>query len=144
MVKKFKNYLVRDNMMGLDIIGWLDVVWMSHMVSCVMSQGNNVMSSMMDRSMNSMMDSVMDRDRNCMMDSMMDGSSMMDSVMDWGRDGMMDSVMNRGRNCMDTMMDSMMERGRDGMDGVMNGGGGYWLIVHRSHGGGASIQSRVN
>merc|ERR1719215_1462776 len=63
------------------------------------------------------------------MDSMMDGSSMMDSVMDRSRDGMMDSVMNRGR---------------DGMDGVMNRGGGYWLIVHRSQGGGASIQSRVN
>merc|ERR1719480_105250 len=57
---------------------------------------------------------------------------MMDGVMDRSRDGMMDGVMD------------MMGRSRDSVDGVMDGGGGYWLIVHRSQGGGAAIQSRVN
>ena len=55
----------------------------------------------------------------------------------------MDSVMDRG-SMMNCMMDSMMNRSRDGVDGVMDRGGGDWLIVHRSQGGGAAIQSRVN
>jgi len=131
--------LVMDNMMGLDIVGWLDVVGMSHMVSSVMTKRNNVIRSMMDRDMNIMMDGsrygvmdcVMDRSRDSMMDSVMD--SVMDCVMDRSRDSMMDRNMN-----------IMMDRSRDGVDGVMDGGGGYWLIVHRSQGGGAAIQSRVN
>ena len=114
-----------DNMMGLDIVGWLDVVGMCHMM---MTKRNNVISSMMDRDMNIMMD----RSRDSMMDSVMD--SVMDCVMDRSRDSMMDRNMNI---MMDGSRDSMM-------DCVMDGGGGYWLIVHRSQGGGAAIQSRVN
>merc|ERR1719350_1608318 len=81
------------------------------------------MNIMMDRSRDGMM--------NGMMDSVMD--SAMDCVMDRSRDSMMDRNMN-----------IMMDRSRDSVDGVMDGGGGYWLIVHRSQGGGAAIQSRVN
>ena len=134
------THLVMDHMMGLDIIGWLNEVGMSHMMDrgsmesvmywggmdCMMNRG---MDCMVDRSMDSMMDrsmdSMMDRSMDCM-DSMMNRSR--DSMMNRGRDSMM------YRGC----MDSMMYRSRDSMD-CMNGGGGDGLVVHRS-----SVQRRVN
>merc|ERR1712032_125838 len=64
--------------MGLDIIRWLNVVGVSHLVSCVMTKVNTVMQRSRDA-----MDSVMNGSRNGV-----------DSVMNRGRDGM-DSV-NRG------------------------------------------------
>merc|ERR1719232_569082 len=61
-------------MMGLDIVGWLDVVGMSHMVSCVMTKRNNVFSGVMDRSRDGMMNCVMDRSRDGMMNCVTDRS----------------------------------------------------------------------
>merc|ERR1712066_973070 len=69
--------------MGLDIIRWLDVVGMSHMVSSVMTKMNR--SSM---------------------DSMMYWS------MNWSRDGM-DSVNRRGRDGLIVHRGSSIERGVD-------------------------------
>merc|ERR1740123_1692890 len=112
--------------MGLDIIRWLNVVGVSHLVSCVMTKVNTVMQRSRDA-----MDSVMNGSRNGV-----------DSVMNRGMDCMMDRsvdcMMNRSMN---SMMNSMMNRGRDGMDSV-NRGGGDGLIVHR--GGGASVERGVN
>merc|ERR1712222_51263 len=104
--------------MGLDIIRWLNVVGVSHLVSCVMTKVNTVMQRSRDA---------------------------MDSVMNGSRNGV-DSVMNRSVSNMvnrsvDSMMNSMMNRSRDGMDSV-NRGGGDGLIVHR--GGGASVERGVN
>merc|ERR1712032_694098 len=104
--------------MGLDIIRWLNVVGVSHLVSCVMTKVNTVMQRSRDA---------------------------MDSVMNGSKNGV-DSVMNRGMDCVmnrsvDSMMNSMMNRGRDGMDSV-NRGGGDRLIVHV--GGGASVERGVN
>merc|ERR1712222_231003 len=84
--------------MGLDIIRWLNVVGVSHLVSCVMTKVNTVMQRSRDA-----MDSVMNGSRNGV-----------DSVMNRG----MDCVMNRSVDCMmnrsvDSMMNSMMNRGRD-------------------------------
>ena len=112
------KYLLMDHMMGLDIIRWLDVVGVSHLVSCVMTKVNTVMQRSRDA---------------------------MDSVMIGSRNGV-DCVMNRSMDCMmnrsmSNMMNSMMNRGRDGMDSV-NRGGGDGLIVHR--GGGASVERGVN
>merc|ERR1712032_1247790 len=104
--------------MGLDIIRWLNIVGVSHLVSCVMTKVNTVMQRSRDA-----MDSVMNGSRNGV-----------DSVMNRG----MDCVMNRSVDC---MMNSMMNRGRDGMDSV-NRGGGDRLIVHV--GGGASVERGVN
>ena len=90
------SYLVMDHMMGLDIIGWLNVVGMSHMVN------RDTMDGMMDRSMDCM-DSMMNRSR--------------DSMMNRGRDSMM------YRGCMDSMMyrsrDSMDSMNRGGGDGLV-------------------------
>merc|ERR1740123_2148792 len=112
--------------MGLDIIRWLNVVGVSHLVSCVMTKVNTVMQRSRDA-----MDSVMNRSRNSV-DSVM--NRCMDCMMDRGVDCMMNwSVSN--------MMNSMMNRGRDGMDSV-NRGGRDGLIDHR--GGGASVERGVN
>merc|ERR1712066_1120871 len=70
--------------MGLDIIRWLDVVGMSHMVSSVMTKMNrSSMDSMLYRCMNCAMN-------RCMMNRSRDG---MDSVNRRGRDGL---IVHRG------------------------------------------------
>merc|ERR1719480_575064 len=77
--------------MGLDIIRWLDVVGMSHLVSSVMTKMNR-------SSMDSMMDRSMDWGMCCMMYWSMDG---MDSVNRRGRDGLIvhgGSSIERGVN----------------------------------------------
>merc|ERR1712222_278513 len=108
--------------MGLDIIRWLNVVGVSHLVSCVMTKVNTVMQRSRDA-----MDSVMNGSRNGV-----------DSVMNRG----MDCVMNRSVDCMmNGSMSNMMNRSGDGMDSV-NRGGGDRLIVHV--GGGASVERGVN
>merc|ERR1712032_179915 len=61
--------------MGLDIIRWLNIVGVSHLVSCVMTKVNTVMQRSRDA---------------------------MDSVMNGSRNGV-DSVMNRGMDCMDSV-----------------------------------------
>merc|ERR1719464_1382462 len=56
--------------MGLDIIRWLNVVGVSHLVSCVMTKVNTVMQrsrDAMDSVMNGGMDCMMDRGVDCMM-----------------------------------------------------------------------------
>lgn len=143
--------LLMDHMVGLDIIRWLNVVGMSHMVSCVMTKVNTVMQ----RS-RAAMDTVMNGSRNSM-------DSMMNRGMDYMVKRSVDCMMNRGMDCMversvdcmmnwsvDCMVDMgrdgmvnscMMNRGRDGMDGV-DRGGGNGLIVHG--GGGASVERGVN
>merc|ERR1719458_156467 len=70
--------------MRLDIIRWLNVVGVSHLVSCVMTKVNTVMQRSRDA-----MDSMMNRSMSNMMNRSMD--SMMNSMMNRGRDGM-DSV----------------------------------------------------
>merc|ERR1719350_2479601 len=73
--------------MGLDIIRWLDVVGMSHMVSSVMTKMNrSSMDSMMYWCMYWSMYCMIYRCMNCMMNSCM---------MNRSRDGM-DSVNRRG------------------------------------------------
>ena len=69
-------------------------------------------------------------------------NTMMRSMMNSSRNNMM----NRSRDSVDSMdraMDCMINRCRDGVDSVM-GGGGDRLIVHRSQGGGASVQRPLN
>merc|ERR1719330_509674 len=70
--------------MGLDIIRWLNVVGVSHLVSCVMTKVNTVMQRSRDA---------------------------MDTDMNGSRNGV-DSVMNRGMDCMmDRSVDCVMDRG---------------------------------
>merc|ERR1712032_1016892 len=116
--------------MGLDIIRWLNIVGVSHLVSCVMTKVNTVMQRSRDA-----MDSVMNGSRNGV-DSVMNRG--MDCVMNRSVDCMMNGSMS---NMMNRSVDSMMNRGRDGMDSV-NRGGGDRLIVHV--GGGASVERGVN
>merc|ERR1712032_349909 len=73
--------------MGLDIIRWLNVVGVSHLVSCVMTKVNTVMQRSRDA-----------------MDSGMNGSrNGVDSVRNRGVDCMMTSMMDRGRDGMDSV-----------------------------------------
>ena len=99
-----------DHMMGLDIIRWLDVVGMSHMVSSVMTKMNrSSMDSMMDRSMDWSMYCMMYWSMYCMMYRCMN-CVMNSCMMNRSRDGM-DSVNRRGRDGLIVHGGSSIERG---------------------------------
>merc|ERR1712066_370762 len=96
--------------MGLDIIRWLDVVGMSHMVSSVMTKMNrSSMDSMMYWSMYWSMYCMMYRCMYCMLYRCMN-CAMNRCMMNRSRDGM-DSVNRRGRDGLIVHRGSSIERG---------------------------------